>query len=236
MPATVIRRVLVGAALLVSLGLAACGDDETTQRKAFLEFLQTRIVEKPGVHVPKPSEEETKAFGDYAKHYAVILSFNEGLDKNVSARVQQVFQHGMVRSLDELTTRRADIATVIEGMRALRAALDAELAKADAAHAALKQPDELKAVYNKAYEKTVTSPATAFKDAFPAMDAAFQATQNLANFLDRHRDAIKINGGSVQTSDAKLTTELNGLINALNQNGQAVLEAQRKLQAVIQGS
>ncbi|MBV8429259.1 MAG: DUF3053 family protein, partial [Hyphomicrobiales bacterium] len=30
-----------------------------------MEFLQTRILDKPGVHVPKPSEEETKSFGDY---------------------------------------------------------------------------------------------------------------------------------------------------------------------------
>ncbi|MBV9432426.1 MAG: DUF3053 family protein [Hyphomicrobiales bacterium] len=29
-----------------------------------MEFLQTRILDKPGVRVPKPSEEETKSFGD----------------------------------------------------------------------------------------------------------------------------------------------------------------------------
>ena len=185
--------------------LAACGDSEATQRKAFIEFLQTRIVDKPGLHVPKPSDEQTKAFGPYAKDYGIILGFNEGMDKNVSgSRMEQVFKRGMVRSLDELTTRRADIGAAMEGMRALRAALEAELAKADAAHAALKQPEDMKPVYDKAYERTVTAPAATFKEAFPAGDAAFQAAQNFASFLDQHHDSIKINGNSIQTSDPKL--------------------------------
>jgi hypothetical protein len=228
------RRFLV-VALLGGFALAACGDSEPTQRKAFIDFLQTRIIDKPGLHVPMPSEEQTKSFGDYAKDYGIILAFNAGMDKNVSGRMQQVFQSGMIRSLDELTTRRADIGTAMEEMRALRTALDGELAKADAAHAALKQPDELKAVYDKAYERTVTAPAKAFGEAFPAGDGAFQAAQSLASFLDLHRDAIKINGSSIQASDPKLMSELNGLINALNQKGQGVMEAQRKLQAAIQG-
>jgi hypothetical protein len=234
MSSSLTRRFLV-VALLGGFALAACGDSEPAQRKAFMDFLQTRIVDKPGDHVPMPAEEQTKSFGDYAKDYGIILGFNAGMDKNVSGRMQQVFQSGMIRSLDELTTRRGDIGTAMEGMRALRKALDEELAKADAAHAALKQPEELKAVYDKAYERTVTAPATAFREAFPAGDGAFQAAQSLASFLDLHRDAIKINGSSIQASDPKLMSELNGLISALNQKGQAVMEAQRKLQAAIQG-
>ena len=33
-----------------------------------IQFLQERIVGKPGVHVPKLTAEQTAAFGDYAKH------------------------------------------------------------------------------------------------------------------------------------------------------------------------
>ena len=229
------RRFFV-LALMAGLGLAACGDDEASQRKAFIEFLQTRIVDKAGVHVPKPSDDELKAFGPYAKDYDIVLAFNDGMDKNVSARMQQVFQKGMMRSLDELMTRRADLGAALEGMRTLRAALDAELAKADAAHVALKQPDDLKSVYDKAYEKNVTAPATAFKDGFPVIDDALMAAQNLGNYLDQHREAIKINGSMIQATDPKLNGELNKLIGAMTRNGQAVLDAQRKLQAAIRGS
>ena len=46
------RPFLVLAAALPFM-LAACGDKEPEQRAAFTQFLQTRIVDKPGVRVPK---------------------------------------------------------------------------------------------------------------------------------------------------------------------------------------
>ena len=62
--------------------LAACGDKEPEQRAAFTQFLQTRIIDKPGVRVPQLTAEE-KSFGDYAAHYAVITDFNSGMDASV---------------------------------------------------------------------------------------------------------------------------------------------------------
>ena len=54
------RRTLLAAVLVAAFGIAAC-DSEPAQRKAFIEFLQTRIVGKPGVHVPKPAAEQLSA-------------------------------------------------------------------------------------------------------------------------------------------------------------------------------
>ncbi len=235
MPRYLPRRFLL-AALVASFGLAACGDSEATQRKAFLDFLQTRIIDKPGLHVPMPSTDETKSFGDYAKQYEIILGFNDAMDKKVSSRMQQVFQGGMIRSGDELLTRRADLGVVADGMRTLRKTLDEEQSKADAGKAALKQPDDLKAVFDKAYERTATVPTNAFKEVFPVMDDALRAAQNLADFADQHRAEIKISGNSIQTGDPKLLGELNRLIGALTQKSQAVAEAQRKLQLVFRGA
>src|SRR5215208_463914 len=83
-------RVIVG--VLLAIGLVACGDSEATQRKAFIEFLQTRIIGKPGVHVPKLTEQETAAFGAYAGHYAVIADFNAGLDEAVSKPMERALE------------------------------------------------------------------------------------------------------------------------------------------------
>src|SRR5215472_15982281 len=74
----------VALCLLALTGLTACGDDEPNQRKAFIEFLQTRIINKPGLHVPTLTADESARFGDYAKHYAVIADFNGNLDRLVS--------------------------------------------------------------------------------------------------------------------------------------------------------
>lgn len=46
-----------------------------TQRKAFIGFLQTQIVDRPGVHVPVLNAADNKAFGNYTAHYAVITDF-----------------------------------------------------------------------------------------------------------------------------------------------------------------
>ena len=120
--------------VLIAVALCGCGDDEANQRKAFIEFLQTRIVAKPGIHVPHLTAEETAAFGPYAKHYAVIADFNAALDEAISKPMQQAIQHGTPHSLAEVITRRQDIASVGEGMANMKAALGRELAKADAAH------------------------------------------------------------------------------------------------------
>jgi|HubBroStandDraft_6_1064221.scaffolds.fasta_scaffold675606_1 hypothetical protein len=229
------RRFLI-VALVAGFGLAACDDSEPTQRKAFMDFLQTRIIYKPGLHVPMPSAEETRSFGNYAKQYEIILGFNDAMDKKISARMQQVFQSDMIRSVDELVTRRADLGVVAEGMKTLRKTLDEELAKADAAHAAVKQPEELKAVFDKAYERTVTVPTKAFEDIFPVMNDTLLAAQSLADFADKHRAEIKTSGNQIQASDPKLLAELNRLMGALTQKTQAVAEAQRKLQVIIRGS
>ena len=65
---------------LALLGLSACSN-EAGERKAFIEFLQTRIVDQPGLRVPKLTDEEQKSLGRYAGQYAVIGDFNDSMGK-----------------------------------------------------------------------------------------------------------------------------------------------------------
>ena len=58
--------------VIAVLLLAGCGGNEGQQRAAFTEFLQTRILDKPGVHLPRLSDEDKAHFGPYADHYAII--------------------------------------------------------------------------------------------------------------------------------------------------------------------
>ena len=145
------------AVFVFAIAATAC-DSEPAQRKAFIEFLQTRIVDKPGVHVPKPNADQTGAFGPYAKHYEVITEFHGGLDQVVTKPLQRALE-AAPRSLDQLAPRRKEIAEIRGGMAGIRAALDKQLATADTARAALQQPDDLKKVYDAAYDRVVTQPA-----------------------------------------------------------------------------
>src|SRR5271167_2846482 len=77
-PVRVFGAAIFAAALAFSL--AGCGDDEPTQRAAFIAFLNERIVNKPGVHLPVPTDDEVKSFGPYAAQFNVIADFNHKMD------------------------------------------------------------------------------------------------------------------------------------------------------------
>lgn len=233
---TFIQR-LGALSLLVafSFALAGCGNKEAEQRKAFISFLQTRVLDKPGLRVPTPTAEEKTSFGDYAQHYAVITDFNEGMNQSVSQPMTQIMAKGALRSIADLSSRRDDLKAAKEGLGGLRTALDQQTAKADAAHAQLKQPDDLKQVYDKAYDKTVTAPSTTFKEVFPALDTVFDSALTIGDFLEKNKSKIQISGSSVTVSDPAVQAELNKMLQQLNGQSAAINAAQRKMQAMVRG-
>lgn len=234
---TFIQR-LGAMSLLVafSLALVACGNKEAEQRKAFISFLQTRVLDKPGLRVPVPTAEEKASFGDYAQHYAVITDFNEGMNKSVSQPMTQIMAKGALRSIADLPARRDDLKAAKDGLTGLRTALDQQSAKADAAHAQLKQPDDLKQVYDKAYDKTVTTPSTTFKEVFPALDTVFDSALAIGDFMEKNKSKIQVSGSSVAVTDPAVQAELNKMLQQLNGQSAAINAAQQKMQAVVRGS
>jgi hypothetical protein len=229
------RPFALAGIVLLTLFVAGC-NNEPAERKAFIEFLQTRIIDKPGLHVPHLTPDEAKSFGDYAKQYAIITDFNDGLDNSVAKPMAEALNRGAVHSIDDVITRHADFVAARDGFTQLRGALDKELATADAAHAALKQPDDLKPVFDKAYERDVTIPAKAFADIFPDLSQALTAIVDLGSFLEQHKDKVTINGPMLQTSDPALQPQLAALVTALTAKNEAIAKAQQHLRAVMNGS
>lgn len=222
------------AIVLLTAFIAGC-NDEPAQRKAFIAFLQTRIIDKPGLHVPHLTPEEAASFGDYAKQYAIITDFNDGLDKSVAQPMTDAINRGAIRSLDDVVTRHADFIAARDGITKLRDAIEKQLATADAAHAALKQPDDLKPVFDKAYERDVTTPAKAFEDIFPDLSQALTAIIDLGDFIDQHKDKVSIVGDQLQTSDPALRPQLQAMIDALMAKSEAISKAQEHLRLVMNG-
>ncbi len=227
------RPFLILAAAL-PLVLAACGNKEPEQRAAFTQFLQTRIVDKPGVRVPQLTEEEKKSFGDYAAQYAVITDFNAGMDASVKP-LAGIMQKGSMRSLNDIVTRRDDLKAVQASLNDMGAALKEQQAKADAARAQLKQPEDLKAVYDKAYEKTVSLPADTFRDVLPQLNATFDSSLKIADYVAAHAAQIDISGPIVKVQDPAVQAELNKLLQDLNAQAKNVQQAQTRMQAVMVG-
>jgi hypothetical protein len=139
------------------------------------------------------------------------------------------------RTLDQLAVKRAEMAEIQSGMAAIRAALDRQLAAANAAREALKQPSDLEPVYDAAYERDVTQPAKAFAEIFPDLDAALGSIVALADYLDRHKDRISIDGGAIRLADPSLQPELEKLVDALRARQHAMQSAQRRLNELVRG-
>ena len=221
-------------ALLLGLALAGCSS-EASDRQTFIEFLQTRIIDKPGLHVPRPTPQEEKTFGEYNQHYAVILDFNSALDTKVATPMRSLMSKGMPRNIAELMNQRADLAAMKTITATLRTSIDTELGKADAARAALTQPADLKVVYDKAYARTVTEPAAAVKDVLPAVDDVLASAEKLAAHLDANKASVEIKGSSIVISDPAVLAQANVLMTQMGEKSEAIMAAQRKMNALLSG-
>lgn len=221
-------------ALALPLVLAACGNDEPEQRAAFSQFLQTRIVDKPGVRVPKLTPEESKSFGDYTTHYAVITDFNSAMDATVKP-LGDLVQKGAMRSVGDVVSRRDDIKAIQTGINDMGVKLKEQQAKADTAHAQLKQPDDLKVVYDKAYDKTVSVPTNTLLEVLPQLNSTLDSGLKVADYVNAHKEQIDINGAVVTVKDPKVQAELNTLLQNLNEQAKTVQQAQIRLQSVMLG-
>src|SRR4051812_8324476 len=132
--------------------------------------------------------------------------------------------------------KRSEIAEIKSGMGAIRSALDRQLAAAEEARAALKQPDDLKPVYTVAYDRDVTQPAKAFAEIFPDVDAAIGAILAFIDYLDQNRDQVKIEGAMIQVGNPSVQARLQALIEAMHAKQQAIQDAQQHLRSLAQGT
>ena len=230
------RRAEVSSAILATLLLAGCGGSEASQPAAFVGFLKTRVLDKPGIHVPQITDAERSSFGHYAADYAVITDFNKTMNESVSPRLTAAITAGSITSLEDVVTHRAQLGAAKTGIDAMGAALGDDIAKADAAHAKLDQPAEVKPVYDQAYDRLVTQPAAAFKGIVPVMDTVLGQAIDLGQYIDAHRSAVQLSGSTVQIGDPAVRAAINAKLQSLQSSQQAVQTAQSRMQAVVYGT
>jgi hypothetical protein len=229
------RGFAVAGIVMFALFAAACGDNEPEQRKAFIAFLQTHILDKPGVHVPKPTEEEIRAFGPYAFHYTVMLVFLT--DSDLAAMNKKLNDSlPTLRSAQDLVDRRVEVRAAGEQLGGVLNAMDTKFAETKKAREALKQPDDLKTVYDAAFDKVINKPVQGFHEVTPIAQDITAAAARLGDYINAHRDTVKIVGTSPQATDRKTQMEVNALATALNSNATRYNEAQKRLRIILQGS
>ena len=122
------------------------------------------------MRVPQLTAEE-KSFGDYAAHYAVItFQLGHGC---IGQAAEQPDAKGGMRTLSDIVARRDDLKTVQTALNDMGVALKEQQGKPTPP--ARSSSPTLKAVYAKAYEKTVTLPADTFRSVLPQINATSTA-------------------------------------------------------------
>jgi Protein of unknown function (DUF3053) len=225
---------IVVALAVLAPGLAGCGED-ASQRAAFITFLQNRIINKPGLHIPILSDKEIADIGPYADQYRIMSGFHHKLNEAISGDMARIMEIGNPRSLQELSDHRAILPVLKSSMAKMSDALDKAEADADAAHKALQQPPDLKTVYDAAYEHMVTKPAAAYREVIALMQSAFPAVADLAAYLDEHRGVIEYRSGAPVSSDPVVQSKLAALMEAAMQSSQKSEEGKRKIRTMIEG-
>ena len=230
------RRLFALAAVLIfALTTAGCLDNEPQQRRAFITFLQTRIIDKPGLHIPIMSDKDIADLGPYADHYRIMNGFHHNVDATISKDLATAMQIGSPRSLEDLRNHREILPVLKSGISKMKDDLDRAEAEADAKHKALKQPPDLKAVYDIAYDRMVTKPAAVFREIVPIITGFLPAIEELAAYLDEYRDTITFRAGSPVVMDPAIRTKLAALMEAAGKAADAADEGKRKLRTMADG-
>ena len=235
MPIVSRRIALITAAGAGAAVLAGCGASESSQAAALERFLVMRVLDRQGLAVPRPTPEERQAFGRFAADYDIILAFHEQMNQTAIPRVGDMIRRGSFNRAQDFIDRRADIAAAQESMRGLVGGLSTALATAREAKAKLNQPEPLKATYDRAFDKTVSSPADILRTVMPAADEIFTQGIAFSDFLKANQADFKFDGLIVETSRADLLSEFNNRAQKLQTSGEALLAAQKRLQIAIRG-
>jgi hypothetical protein len=233
------RAARIAALFLLVATLTTCGDSEPDQRKAFIKFLQ-EVNNRSGVHFLIPKPEEEKAFGPYAAHYAIILDYSKAMEVASQEFADHIKKLGVgpaskPRTIEQMAAAPNDLVVAKQEVEKIDQAAEARLAKINADRSVLKQPDDLKAVYDKTFDKLITAPTLAFEKSNKAPDEGLDVSIKLVDYVNSHRSKLTISGAQIQAKDQRTLDEISALLKAHEAAGERFAAAQRDGDRVLRG-
>lgn len=223
--------------VLLVLQLTACGDKEGDQRKAFTDFLQNTVM-RSGEHLPSLSENQKQTFGNYASDYAILYGFSQQVNQAVDQGMRPVVDElAAIRVPQDYLTRRDSLRQASGNLSVLTQQIQSAKMQADSSKATLKQPDDLKKVYDSVYAKVVTQPASTLIPLIPLLpqlQALSQSAVQAGDYLQSQGARVSFNDGGVQFPTQEQATQYNTLMSNLASNTQALTQAQNAVQGGLQ--
>ena len=223
-------RLLCLMALVLCLPFAgACRKKEHEQRKVFIEFLETQVIAATGTDKIWMSDEMRKKVGDYGRHFDVIAKYARELS-DINARLAGektwIAAPGPI-SMDKLGSERTRIEQLVAALSRSAQHVDAVKAKADAAKAALKhkQPEDVQAAFDRAYEKEISGHALASQALYTVQKDFYAETLRMGVFIEKHKDKIQFKNKTVIIDEQLLLQEYNALQKSLQEKSQKMQDA-----------
>jgi Protein of unknown function (DUF3053) len=232
------RAAVIAALIVFAVPLVACGDGEAEQRKAFIGFLQD-INGRSGVHFLVPTAADEKAFGPYLQHYAIIMDYDNEMKAPMDDFAAQIMKLGYgpastARTIEQMAATPQDLVVAKNAVDKMEEGLETRLAKVNADRGGLKQPDDLKAIYDKTFDKLVTAPTVAMENSARALETGLDASIKLADYINSHRGKLVVSGMQIQAKDQRTLDEVRPLLDAHQEAGARFVAAQREGQRVLE--
>lgn len=217
-------------ALMLVFQLTGCGDKEADQRKAFIDFLQNTAM-RSGEHLPALSEDQKQRIGNYASDYAIVYGFSQQVNRAVDNGLKPVVDElSAIRTPQDYLTRRDSLRQASGSLEVLAQQIQTAKTQADSSKAGLKQPAELKTVYDNLYNKVVTQPADTLLPLLPALQKLSQDAVQTGDFLQQQGSQVTFNGQTIQFPTQQQATQYNTLMSNISANAHALGQAQIALQ------
>lgn len=180
------------------------------------------------------TDEQKKAFGNYAKDYEVLTGFTNDLNGAFSNSMQSSMNElRTLNSMKAMVDNRAKVEKAQTETRAAQTKLDEIIKKTADSYAAVKMPEDLKAVYDKAYAKVVTQQGSLAKETLTLLDETFGEVLKISDFLSAQGNKIEYSGHMVQFTEQKALDEFNKMNGELQTKQQKLLEVARKISQLM---
>ena len=172
---------------------------ESQQQYAFINFLQKDVIPRnSGILIPNANTR--KKIGSYSTHYSVIVEYNKDLLEKVSRpleKAQREYQDA-VKPETSIKDRKEAIFKYQEALKSIKEILDAEAASVELKFAGMTQPDEVKDVYNQAFEKLVRTPTIGLKTfLIPATEEVLNKNLEFLEYISKTH-GVEIKDGVIQ--------------------------------------
>jgi len=212
--------------VLCAFFTGACKKQEQEQRKAFIEFLETEVM-AAGTDGVQMSDAVRKKVGSFGRHFDVIAMYSKELG-DINARLAgektRIAAYGPI-SMDKLGSERARLEQIVAALSRGLQNIDAVRAKADAAKAALKQPEDVQAAFNRAYAKEVSEYAVASQALYAVQKDFYAEALRMGVLLEKHKEKIQFKNNTVTIDEQALLNEYNALQKSLQEKSQKMQAA-----------